>query len=397
MIKLQEITYVTVITVEIPDPEGDGTRTVQASVKLLPHDMVEIVREDADAGHVTLMPVKDCTLAELAALADNLEQEIPEVYKLIQLSDVVDAKNATLTFSLINDREGDPPPAQAFFDGGAIVFPADFIPYQKANLDEVKEDLAVERAVSDPDQVTDLTNLEAVPELDSPDKELEEIPVVDSSDDVQPFEPAEINDGPFEIVFFDPLEEEEKEFAEPFVPETSEDNRLAGRKLELDTPYPSATDILFLEQAFVDAQNHSLTSLRREVAGFIIGPPPEKQPDGRYVVHVTQMIPAGHTDMQGASVTYTPESWRQIHDWLLERYPNEEQIIVGWYHTHPGFGIFLSNMDLFIHRNFFPQKWHIALVLDPVNKKSGYFCWDKKQERIMPYDMAWPYWAHSSW
>jgi proteasome lid subunit RPN8/RPN11 len=70
---------------------------------------------------------------------------------------------------------------------------------------------------------------------------------------------------------------------------------------------------------------------------------------------------------------------------------------VGWYHTHPGFGIFLSNMDLFIHRNFFPQKWHIALVLDPVNKKSGYFCWDKKQERIMPYDMQWPYWAHSSW
>ena len=241
------------------------------------------------------------------------------------------------------------------------------------------------------EEFTDISDLDSEPAEDQPDLgEIEEIPVLEASP---------INEGSFEIVFLDPEEDDESDerVAEPFVPETSEDNRLAGRKLDLDTPYPAATDILFLEQAFDDAKNHSLTSLRREVAGFIIGPPPEKQPDGRYVVHVTQMIPAGHTNMQGASVTYTPESWRQIHDWLYENYPNEEQIIVGWYHTHPGFGIFLSNMDLFIHRNFFPQKWHIALVLDPVNKKSGYFCWDKKQERIMPYDMQWPYWAHSSW
>ncbi len=27
--------------------------------------------------------------------------------------------------------------------------------------------------------------------------------------------------------------------------------------------------------------------------------------------------------------------------------------IVGWYHTHPSFGIFLSHHDLFIHQNFF--------------------------------------------
>ncbi|MFT7585579.1 MAG: proteasome lid subunit RPN8/RPN11 [Cellvibrionaceae bacterium] len=373
MIKLQEITYVTVITVEIPDPDGDGTRKVQASVKLLPHDMVNVVREDAESGHLTLLPVRDCTLAELAALADSMEEEIPEIYNLIQLSDVADAKNATLTFSVINDREDDPPTLEAFFDGGAIVFPADFERYARVEPVEPSQDASVEAVEVE---------------------EVEEIPIVESPKTIKP---VEINSGPFEIVFFDPLVAEENADSVPFVPEISEDNRLAGRRLELKTPYPSATDILFLEKAFADAQTHSLTSLRREVAGFIIGPPPEKQPDGRYVVHVTQMIPAGHTNMQGASVTYTPESWRQIHDWLLEKYPNEEQIIVGWYHTHPGFGIFLSNMDLFIHRNFFPQKWHIALVLDPVNKKSGYFCWDKKQERIMPYDMQWPYWAHSSW
>lgn len=385
MLKLQDITYVTVVTVEIPDPTGDGTQMVQASVKLLPHDMVAVVREDAEAGHITLKPMRECTLAELAALADHLEADIPELYSRIRLADVADAQNATLTFAPINDRDADLPPAETFFDGASIVFPADY-PYKSPKSPKLSASPSQPEVDESPVAQT------AEPEAAQPDLgEVEDIPIIEPEPDK--------DDSSFEIVFFDLDEDSEADdvVKEPFVPETSDENRLAGRKLELDTPYPAATDILFLEQAFNDAKNHSLTSLRREVAGFIIGPPPEKQPDGRYVVHITQMIPAGHTNMQGASVTYTPESWRQIHDWLYENYPNEEQIIVGWYHTHPGFGIFLSNMDLFIHRNFFPQKWHIALVLDPVNKKSGYFCWDKNQARIMPYDMQWPYWAHSSW
>jgi proteasome lid subunit RPN8/RPN11 len=137
--------------------------------------------------------------------------------------------------------------------------------------------------------------------------------------------------------------------------------------------------------------------MNREVAGVLVGPHPEKQPDGRYIVHITDVIAAKHTKMQGASVTYTPESWRYISDVMQERYPEEECVIVGWYHTHPGFGIFLSNMDLFIHHNFFTQKWHIALVLDPVGQKSGFFTWDKAQTAVLAYDFPWPYWAHRAW
>lgn len=160
---------------------------------------------------------------------------------------------------------------------------------------------------------------------------------------------------------------------------------------------PAAVDILINETAFRDAQAHSLTSLDREVAGMLIGPQPEKQPDGRYVVHISDIVIAKHTRMQGASVTYTPESWRYVHDVLQERYPNEEAVIVGWYHTHPGFGIFLSGMDLFIHQNFFTQKWHVAFVLDPQAHKSGFFCWDRSQTKVSPYDFPWPSWAAHSW
>lgn len=349
MIKLQELTYVTVIKVEFPNPDGSGIKTLRASVNLLPNDVVELVQEDADSGLIRLKAVKDCSLAELAQFAEELEGEIPAVYEQISLSDIAAAENGVVTFGLISDGSKVLPSADELFSGAAIVFP---------------------------DETPAVMGLESQPEP--------EVPVVD--------------DDPFEIkILNDPADAESQEPIPEYVPEVAEDNRLAGVKLEDDTESPAACDILFMETAFVDAKNHAMTSLRREVAGFMIGPPPEQQPNGRYTVHVAQMIPAEHTIMQGASVTYTHESWRTIHDWLSENYPNEEQIILGWYHTHPGFGIFLSNMDLFIHKNFFSQPWHVALVLDPVNQKSGYFCWDRNQEKIVPYNMQWPFWAHSSW
>jgi proteasome lid subunit RPN8/RPN11 len=198
------------------------------------------------------------------------------------------------------------------------------------------------------------------------------------------------------------VHEEREAISKPSVEETPiveklQRIRILGQRRPLNHSTWTAADILVNEPAFRDAQAHALANPDREVAGVLIGPPPEKQPDGRYVVHVSNTIIAKHTRMQGASVTYTPESWRYIHDKLAVMYPNDEAVIVGWYHTHPGFGIFLSGMDQFIHQNFFTQLWHIALVLDPRAHKSGFFCWDRQQTRVDPYEFPWPNWALGSW
>jgi proteasome lid subunit RPN8/RPN11 len=173
--------------------------------------------------------------------------------------------------------------------------------------------------------------------------------------------------------------------------------RVAGGRLPLAESSGAAVDILLDEAPLRAMQAHALTSLDREVAGVMIGRQPEKQPDGRYVVHVIDSIIAEHTVMQGASVTYTPESWRYMTDTLWERYPDESAVIVGWYHTHPGFGIFLSGMDLFIHQNFFTQIWHVAYVLDPRARTSGFFCWNRQRTKVNRYDFLWPAWMNGSW
>lgn len=51
--------------------------------------------------------------------------------------------------------------------------------------------------------------------------------------------------------------------------------------------------------------------------------------------------------------------------------------IVGWYHSHPGHGIFLSSYDQFIHENFFSAPGMVALVVDPRDDDAfGWFGWN---------------------
>ena len=49
--------------------------------------------------------------------------------------------------------------------------------------------------------------------------------------------------------------------------------------------------------------------------------------------------------------------------------------MVGWYHTHPGWGVFLSGMDQFICENFFGKTLDVALVVDPCRGDRGMFQW----------------------
>jgi proteasome lid subunit RPN8/RPN11 len=85
-----------------------------------------------------------------------------------------------------------------------------------------------------------------------------------------------------------------------------------------------------------------------------------------------------------AQVTFTDETWTAINEKMDRDYADAR--IVGWYHTHPGFGIFLSGMDLFIQDNFFNLPWQVAFVYDPIGGDEGMFFWRKgksSREKIL--------------
>lgn len=120
-------------------------------------------------------------------------------------------------------------------------------------------------------------------------------------------------------------------------------------------------------------KKHALEDTNRELGGMLVGEVNEK--NGKKYINITASIAAEHTSQSGASVTFTHQTWDQVFRIMDKDYP--DKTIVGWYHTHPNFGVFLSGDDLFIHKNFFNQEWHVAFVLDPVKNYNGFFCWKK--------------------
>ena len=108
-----------------------------------------------------------------------------------------------------------------------------------------------------------------------------------------------------------------------------------------------------------------------EICGVLIGRG-YRDNDGPFI-YIQGAIRGDHAESQVAQVTFTAETWNHIYAIADTAWP--EQRILGWYHTHPGFGIFLSGMDLFIHDNFFNAPEQFAIVYDPLSGEQGIFLW----------------------
>jgi proteasome lid subunit RPN8/RPN11 len=131
---------------------------------------------------------------------------------------------------------------------------------------------------------------------------------------------------------------------------------------------------IFLDRKAADLiERHALSDTSVELGGILLGKECLDQVTGQPFVFVSHSIEAKHYANTQASFTYTHDSWEEITRERDQRFPDFD--IVGWYHTHPSFGIFLSHHDLFIHQNFFAQPLQVAYVVDPINQTRGFFQW----------------------
>ncbi len=94
--------------------------------------------------------------------------------------------------------------------------------------------------------------------------------------------------------------------------------------------------------------------------------------DKQHVV-ISDFIEAKHTDATVSTLTFTHETWDYVHAEKERLFPDSR--IVGWQHTHPNYGIFLSDYDLFIQKNYFDLPFHVAYVVDPIARTRGFFQW----------------------
>jgi len=126
--------------------------------------------------------------------------------------------------------------------------------------------------------------------------------------------------------------------------------------------------ILVLSERSLESIARHAGALSKEVLGLLLGKVLCDQKSGRLATIVEAITPVQETMGSRTSVQTGIESWAATWGTLPPLYQ-----VVGWYHSHPGHGIFFSATDRQTQRRNFPKSWHVGFVFDPSNGKFGAF------------------------
>lgn len=162
------------------------------------------------------------------------------------------------------------------------------------------------------------------------------------------------------------------------ITQKTEKARLPGK---VTRKYPAHLPAVFIHQsALQELIQFASSNLQYELGGVLVGR--VGKTTRRLFLEITNFVPATKGISRRASFEFTNEAQQEIHQVIQERF--ETLRILGWFHTHPGYGIFLSSADQFIDENYFNEPYHIAVVIDPTETEMeiGVFVWDSDHSRI---------------
>lgn len=108
-----------------------------------------------------------------------------------------------------------------------------------------------------------------------------------------------------------------------------------------------------------------------EVGGILLGTPYQDRNGEITDVYIREALPDKLGISRQSTFNFTYESWAALVKQQETEFPNLR--IVGWYHTHPGFGIFYSETDNKSQKTYFPHPWRVGIVIDPIKKEIGLF------------------------
>lgn len=136
--------------------------------------------------------------------------------------------------------------------------------------------------------------------------------------------------------------------------------------------------IYIAQSTYKEIHRFTKDKTTNESGGVLLGNVVEEF--GKTHIVIRAFIEAKYSEGTPTTLKFTHETWEYIHNEAEKKYPNYK--ILGWIHTHPDFGIFLSEYDKFIQENFFKDANQIAYVVDPIQNIEGFYFWiNEKIER----------------
>jgi proteasome lid subunit RPN8/RPN11 len=139
------------------------------------------------------------------------------------------------------------------------------------------------------------------------------------------------------------------------------------------SPEDNRVVIYIDKRAYNAIQHHGAANPQREVVGILMGSVSEDS-SGKYRVDIVGIVKSQSAPGNQTQAQFTNQVWLELVGIAQREYPNQK--VVGWYHTHPGFGAFLSGDDASSHKVAFSHPWHVAAVCDPIKGELCFFGWD---------------------
>src|SRR6185312_10334604 len=184
-----------------------------------------------------------------------------------------------------------------------------------------------------------------------------------------------------ELVEISPLEEQTVALPEKSL-DDFEIEEVVGVK-----PAPESVQIVITRSALGAVQQIARNGAKVEEGGVLVGNIFTVPSSSAHLVEISAQIFAEEARGTRFELRYTFESWQKRTAELKEKFPGRR--VVGWYHTHlvkakvfdeeqQHMSVtehFFSSSDHFMHRQFFPEKWYVAMVLNP-DGEAAFFQWD---------------------
>ncbi|CAF3703442.1 unnamed protein product [Rotaria sp. Silwood1] len=148
-------------------------------------------------------------------------------------------------------------------------------------------------------------------------------------------------------------------------------NTIFGQSLRNDTPSDDTSMVDTAEQIYISSLSllkmlkHGRAGVPMEVMGLMLG---EFVDD--YTVHVIDVFAMPQSGTGVSVEAVDPVFQTKMLDMLKQT--DRSEMVVGWYHSHPGFGCWLSGVDMNTQQSFEAlTERTVAVVIDPVQSVKG--------------------------
>lgn len=131
-------------------------------------------------------------------------------------------------------------------------------------------------------------------------------------------------------------------------------------------PMPDTAEVTYISSlALLKMLKHGRAGVPMEVMGLMLGEFVDE-----YTVNVVDVFAMPQTGTAVSVETVDPVFQARMLDMLPQT--NRPEMVVGWYHSHPGFGCWLSGVDVNTQQSFEQLNARaVAVVIDPIQSVKG--------------------------